>query len=184
MTTDRGANERMQIEEVFGLTGGELETTPWEPIAQDGQRELTFKFTYWYTGVPSYAQELDDYDHETLTVVRDELFGQVPETVTDETGTWDLVARFSSSGECECPGRVNDGELANQFPIPCSYCDAGEDDEHGYIYIGDGWAEIVYRKRSVVSQSDDDERCETCHHGLMWDDVERMHYCPNTWSHG
>lgn len=183
MTYDRDANERLQIEEVFGLTGGELEVSPWIPVQTEN--EANFKFTYWYADVPSYA-ESDFTDWSTAeyrTVVRDEMFGQVPETVADMDGTWDVVARFSSSGECECPGRRDDGQFAREMPVPCPYCEIGEEDkDHGYIYIGDGWAEIVYRKRRDPNMTRNDNGswyCEDCRKiVILFDDDE--HDCQVT----
>ena len=32
--------------------------------------------------------------------------------------------------------------------------------------------------------ADDEEFCEICGHALLWDEGERMWYCPNTWEHG
>lgn len=31
---------------------------------------------------------------------------------------------------------------------------------------------------------DEDEVCETCGEELVWDSVEYMWFCPNTWEHG
>jgi hypothetical protein len=148
--------ERDQVAEVFGLTGGELEDEPWIPTyVTDTYNEVRpVTFTYWYQGVPEYAEEdFTDWSWGGYrTVCRDEIFGQMPATVTDDEGTWRVVARYSSSGEIECPGRQFDNEVS-PFPFPCPYCEATADDTdgHGYIYIGDGWAEIVYRLEDTAS---------------------------------
>lgn len=162
------SNEREQVAEVFGLTGGELEDTPWVTTeALDTQHlalnvllgeppQRSFHFTYWYQGVPDYAQDLDDWpDYEYRTVCRDEMFGQVPDAVTDEDGTWTRVARYPTSGETECPYQDFDGAPIPTKEHPCPLCEAdgiptnlGESpiQFHGFIDIGDGWAEIVYRR--------------------------------------
>lgn len=112
-------SDREQVEEVFGLTGGELADEPWKPTDNDG-REWTV--TYWFDGPPEYAEaDFADWSMTTYrTAVRDEMFGLMPDQLTDEEGNWTRVASFRSSGETELP----DGSFA---------------------YIGDGWGEIVYR---------------------------------------
>src|SRR6266436_1042640 len=105
MTDTQQSNEREQVAEVFGLTGGELEDTPWEvtyaeQLFTGGAERRMFTFTYWYQGVPEYELACDDADHEYRTVCRDEMFGRVPVTVTDADGTWTVVGRYSTSGEC------------------------------------------------------------------------------------
>jgi hypothetical protein len=163
----RDASERMQIQEVFGLTGGELYDEPWTPTyitdTFGESRERTF--TYWYEDPPAYAMEdFEDWSSVNYrTVCANEMFGQVPATVTDEQGTWSVVARFGSSGEVECPGLVNAGELAEHIPFPCPYCEGDEDSGHGYIYIGEGWSEIVYRLAPAH-----DAECTACEHDCPW----------------
>ena len=39
----------------------------------------------------------------------------------------------------------------------CPLCEAGPDEDHGYIYIGDGWAEVVYRRLGFVVTRDGKE---------------------------
>lgn len=162
------SNERAQVEQVFGLTDGDLEESAWVPTYQretwnfnadaTGNHmakiiETTpFTFTYWSQGVPEYVQS--EYDAMPLsyaptyrTVIRNEMFGQVPETVTDDEGTWTVVARYSTSGETECPLR-HEGRtttVSRYSEVNCSLCDAAPGEAHSYVYIGDGWAEIVYR---------------------------------------
>jgi|SRR5882757_8908346 len=164
---ERASNERAQVAEVFGLTGGELEEAAWVPMyvtdfngAFDARRPFTF--TYWYQGVPEYVEREFDalplsYAPTYRTVCRNEMFGMVPERVTDDEGTWKVVKRYSTSGEVACPGqqcdpRGNDSDGVNREAIPCPYCEAAPGESHGYIYIGDGWAEIVYR----LQEHDDD----------------------------
>jgi hypothetical protein len=167
----RAANERAQVAEVFSLTGGELEETAWVPTyprtvsdfqydpragahVWTGRVEATsFTFTYWYQGTPDYSfdEPWNSVPDQTCrTVCEQELYGMAPETVTDDEGTWKVVARYTTSGERECPGqqcdpRGNESDGINREATDCPYCEAAPGEEHGYIYIGDGWAEIVYR---------------------------------------
>lgn len=156
-------NTRAQVEQVFGLTGGELMDVAWEPNYRTGGSALfntatwgTFTFTYWYQGAPPYVER--SYSDSPIrpgatyrTVCEDETFGQVPETVTDDQGTWKVVARYRSSGECECP---NDDPTSDK--ASCPLCE--ETGEHSYIYIGDGWAEIVYRLEVATAYVDTSEK--------------------------
>ena len=48
---------------------------------------------------------------------------------------------YTSSGESECwwcgPGTGNEGDQSE-----CKLCEGD-----GYVYLGDGWREVVYRRR-------------------------------------
>jgi hypothetical protein len=157
---ERASNEREQVEQVFGLTGGELMDVAWVPNYRTDGSALVgtaqwspFTFTYWYQGVPDYVGESLQFpiSQTYRTVCEQELYGKVPETVTDDEGTWKVVARYSTSGECECPSKngsipgIADERGLNIMETPCSLCGENPQSFHGYIYIGDGWAEIVYR---------------------------------------
>jgi hypothetical protein len=152
------SNERAQVAEVFGLTGGELMDVAWVPNYLKGGAAAPYGipvwkvvvFTYWYQGTPDYSFDADwnNVPGQTCrTVCQDEMFGMVPETVTDSEGRWKIVARYLNSGETECPWRDSDPGEAVQAAgsDPCPLCGEALDQPHGYIYIGDGWAEIVYR---------------------------------------
>lgn len=115
--------DRQQVEEVFALTGGELMDGPWQPMADD--REWTFH--YWTEFPPAYATEDLDPMADYRTVIRDDMFGEAPDTLTDGGDTWVKVARFGSSGETELTS--SDGKPTGE-----------------YIYLGDGWGETVYRR--------------------------------------
>lgn len=146
-------NEREQVQQVFGLTGGELMDVEWETHLPHVETH-SVTFTYWYHGVPEYVSESLQFpiSQTYRTVCESELYGMVPERVTDDEGTWKVVARYSTSGEVECPCRNSDNPDAVSVDNPCPLCGADGTDAypitepvHGYIYIGDGWAEIVYR---------------------------------------
>lgn len=155
--------EREQVEWVFGLTGGELEDKPWEPFAPstEGEKDCTWAlgmgglgyassretFAYHYDGVPDYCgrREYDDlYANgvEYRTVVYCCLFGSPPEHVVDGGQLWTRVASYTTSGETECPERQEGGEVEED---ECPLCGADHGEEHSYIYIGEGWSEVVYR---------------------------------------
>lgn len=142
----RAAQERAQVEQVFGLTGGELSDTVWE-AREVGGSERVWTFHYFYESTPEYAErELDWTAHDFRTVVRDIVFGAPPEQLEG----WTKVATFGSSGEVECPGRSEEPNIVRADQSPegrgCYYCEAEVGEPHGYIYIGDGWAEIVYKR--------------------------------------
>jgi hypothetical protein len=158
MSADEEDAERQQVEWLFRLTGGELNDEPWNG------------FMYNYDGVPEYATgDFDDsFDHEYHTVVSCFLYGSAPERVVDASGIWLLQQMYLSSGETECPLRDldhEDEEVAyehrqKQFDLPrierCFLCDEARGDEHGYIYLGDGWGEAVYRLEEREGDYDDE----------------------------
>lgn len=157
-------NMKAQVECVFGLGGGELADGP-----KDG-----FPFAYWYEGGPDYmgraereaaewcsCHGADGQDecpecnghgsYEVRTVIADCLYGEP----TLPAG-WTKVQMFISSGEAECghcgPGTEWDGSEAQTKATPdsatgykgdkaCKLCEGS-----GYVYIGDGWAEVVIRR--------------------------------------
>jgi len=122
--------EREQIEWVFGLTGGELNDHAWAG------------FAYNYDGIPEYAGDDygDRYDATYRTVIGHFLFSLPPQTLISDEGLWRLRGAYRSSGETECPLHPEpvDGEH-------CPLCDSDRGDPHGYIYIGEGWREVIYR---------------------------------------
>lgn len=130
MPRDVDDSEREQIEWVFMLTGGELNDDSWNG------------FAYNFDSVPDWAATdfKDRFDHPYRTVVGCFLYGGPPEQIVDADGVWELRATFVSSGEAECPlaPEVVDEER-------CRLCDEPRSQPHGYIYLGDGWAEAVYR---------------------------------------
>lgn len=156
MAKDREVEiEREQIEWVFGLTGGELRFEPW--TYEVGGKES--RFPYWYEGVPDYASGdfSDQYDSgvEYRTVVTQALYGAPPERIESgsegqiEDAGWLLQRMYHSSGETECPGRDDgDGTVTEEHTDGgdrCVLCEELLGEQHGYIYLGDGWVEAVYR---------------------------------------
>lgn len=142
--------ERAQVEYVFGLTGGELDDSPCVLKDADGKAWHT---AYHYDGAPEYATEYTkDYDSEYFTLVRECLWGAPPEILFDENGSkFERVEIFGHSGETECPGQHEDegDKVADAHCLQgdrCVMCGEPKGESHGYIYLGDGWAEIVYRK--------------------------------------
>ena len=126
--------EREQIKAVFCLGGGELEDEPWGDVQ------------YWYEGCPSYLgtpDYTDRYSREYRTGVQCLLYAgelKAPEG-------WEIMSSYTTSGECECgcqhtvyQAKLDKG-VSDDAPDPdCPVCEGD-----GLIYIGDGWAEVVYR---------------------------------------
>jgi hypothetical protein len=181
--------ERECVEQVFGLTGGELERTPWEPwieidpptdsdplAGRSEYRPWYFKQTtnrYWYEGAPEYASEYArDFDHTYRTVVDDCSFCPPDEVLHEKGRKWVLVAQFASSGECECPNVEDwDGEKHAVNADGCPLCEESPGKKHGYIYLGDGWYELVYicvdvcERCGADTQVDEDgDKFCTCDH--------------------
>ena len=146
--------EQAQIEEVFGLTGGELEDRPlrflgerrWESTGEGTGVWSRRWARYWYKGSPDYAQEIERrWRGAVITIVAGEIFGKLPNKIFAQGKRWRKVARFSTSGEVACPLQGTYSE-DDQDDGPCPLCDA-IGGAHGYIYIGDGWSETVYGAR-------------------------------------
>jgi hypothetical protein len=158
-------NEKTQIEEVFRLGGGELSDKPlryaickvldsakvWGTLIDIERRWAR----YFYDGAPSYIERewARKFDGTFLTIVTCEMFGEMPKRIMTSDGrVWRKVRTFRSSGETECPWQ---GVAEEDRPDPqtwegdcCPLCEEGKGEEHGMIYIGEGWAEVVYRTRS------------------------------------
>ena len=138
---------------VFSLTGGELESSPLRyAYRSDTARFVDYKFQpgfkrgwirYWYDGSPEYvAREHGRLRGSTITLVSDCSFGGPPSVIYARGKRYRRIAQFVSSGETECPGKDC------EEPIPegerCPLCEGDASEGHGYIYLGDGWAESVY----------------------------------------
>ena len=141
--------EREQVQNVFGLGGGELADDAWDGVS-----------LYWYEGPPEYATadgldglDLDD-DSEYRTALVCCLFGAPP-----APDGWSVAGSYTTSGEADCwwcgPGTDWDGsdeqdrvrgETATtnthyRGKVDCPLCEGD-----GWVYLGDGWAEVVYRR--------------------------------------
>ena len=137
--------ERQQIEAVFGLTGGELADDRWDVGDQTGTARA---YAYWYEGPPEWAAHefTDRYDVDYRTLICCCLFGGPPEVLGDDEGAWSRVASYASSGETECPWR---GAANCAAEGPCALC-GGDEEDHGHVYLGDGWCEVVYRRNETA----------------------------------
>lgn len=173
MTKNEEAIERQQVEEVFGLTGGELEDEPWicwtqmesevdgEPLYGKNeefhaQSFWEWKERYWYEGPPEYVErEMQRQFPGTLrTLVNPGGIITAPHReLYDGQGIWKLRETFNNSGEAECPARsydfeartdVEHGKIGIVKGERCPLCDEQEGDEHGYIYLGVCSYEAVY----------------------------------------
>lgn len=157
MTAEEDDSERQQVEWVFGLTGGELDDKPWNG------------FAYNFDGVPEWASTnfIDRFDRQYHTVIGYFLFSEPPAAIVDDEGIWRLQAEFASSGETRCPIADDDGQDEDHIYVRreqgsgspsierCYLCDEQRGDEHGYIYLGDGWGEAVYRLSDADDEGED-----------------------------
>jgi len=156
--------ERAQVEEVFGLTGGELSDEPWTHTEGDEPWAPPVKFEYWYDDVPSYAEDdHTDWSHSRYrTVVTCTLYSGAPLVLRDDEGTWRFVKAYTSSGETECPCRQGGDpypDMPDDGTGSCALCgvklkneETGEKTpaaKHEHIYLGDGWVEAVYKLDEV-----------------------------------
>lgn len=142
MTEEELEAERIMC--VFGLGGGELSDEPWDGVCK-----------YWYEGVPEYAEEFGSarygsYDTdedgnlwEYRTALLNELYGYF-----DTPPGWERLARYNNSGERDCwwcgPGTGNEDERDG-----CLLCEGD-----GYVYLGEGWGEVVFRRKEVEDGED------------------------------
>lgn len=137
--------EAFEIAHLIGVEGFESES--WGP------------FTYWYEGPPDYvarADYPDRFDREYRTAVCCCLYGY-----PDTPDGWERVAEYQHSGEGSCPNGSGGwpeyivgqeewrGLPRDDDEKPCQFCEAEFGHEHTTLYIGDGWCEIVYRRKHV-----------------------------------
>lgn len=100
--------DRMRVEEVFLLTGGELSDKPAQFVdafQADGRPMSIRTICYTYDGLPEYAarEDFDTYagDSAYFTAIS---FGQWADILIDSDGSiWCQVAAYGNSGERECP---------------------------------------------------------------------------------
>jgi hypothetical protein len=162
--------ERTQVEQVFGLTGGELSDESWGGYAWN------------YDSVPEWA--CDDFPRDVrygaggnyrTVIVTGGGFLPTPKAVIEVDGqAWDLVKTYGNSGETACCFEDGSGvkvtrehcRLVRTFPknrkslgynpkdmtayrAECPYCEARIGEKHGYIYVGESY-EAVYQKRAPL----------------------------------
>lgn len=133
--------DRERIECVFGLGGGELHEP--HPDFRDSEGwDGPDGIAYWYEGIPEYTSLVDlglTFDDEVRTAILDVMFG-----FPDSPEGWGQVASFRSSGEANCwwcaQGAENGTDNEDQRDA-CTLCEGD-----GLIYLGDGMAEVVYRR--------------------------------------
>jgi len=135
-------NTKEEIEQVFALTGGELEDETWV-YHQEGKEG---RIAFWYEGQPSYvAQKYYANYRNYRTAILCCLFSAAPHQIPGKPGEkpWMLQEIFASSGEARC----SRGGVPVQDPV-CELCGEKFGTSHGYIYLGDGWVEAVYKQES------------------------------------
>jgi hypothetical protein len=126
---------------------------------------------YWYEGASEYMElGRQRYRGSYTTLVWDSgSYGDhlPPRTIVVKGERWRKVASFASSGEAACPvpkyhpGKVTraDAKLGQANPCAssrsyrpkarhahCLLCGERLGGEHGYLYLGEGWMEVVYYK--------------------------------------
>lgn len=167
---------REQLEQVIGIEYGELRRP------NRCRDDWDVWFPYWYDGLPEYASHEFDEDRRFLglyrTVVMDLLFRE--SEVAAPPG-WRVVREFHNSGERECYACGPDSHLAEDGvevgpDWRCPYCENDNPKEQGHVYIGDGWAEVVFEQ--IKDWLDEDERDELVEHIVreLIDDVARVVY--------
>jgi hypothetical protein len=136
--------DRISIEAVFCLGGGELEDKPWVV----GNHHYAF----WYEGVPEYAESDFKDSGQYRTVILTNLgYGCNPDPeISDQDGVWEFKQEFVSSGEAGCPFE-EDGEPTD---VECEICEAPAGGEHGFVYLGES-VELVYRLREDNSDQEE-----------------------------
>ncbi len=136
------------VQQVFGLTGGELEDKR-QPYTVDGEER---RFHYAYDGLPEWCES--DYDDrndahvEYFTAVHDCLYGTPAQDIEIDGKHYWLMDQYVNSGETQCPCVDCDEDPFEGKE--CPLCERAAGEEHGYIYIGDGWCELVYRHDGVA----------------------------------
>jgi hypothetical protein len=144
--------ERQQVEQIYGLTGGELDD---KPLLYLDENEGSHSVAYHYDGVPEWAGDdfADRYecgvDYFTVIDV-DNPYGWFQQEMRLSDGRrYFLVKTYTSGGEASCPLGAcgNDekvGEDSTEGMTACPLCEADEGEDHGVIYLGTG-SEAVYK---------------------------------------
>lgn len=140
--------ERQQVEIVFGLSGGELDSKPWTWTDAVGNVQ---SLPWHYDGVPDYTVG-DEFTHEdqmsgrfsTIVCIGDPYSGPDPRIPPG----YRHVAFYSSSGEGDCPchDMVANGEDPATIYSDngrCPLCEYENDGESHCVYLGEGWGERV-----------------------------------------
>lgn len=159
--------EREKMEWIFG-----------EELHEPGERwkdEWDGVFAYWYEGAPDYAPEYNrDFDREYRTAILNEVYG-----IAETPEGWERLASWSSSGERECPYQ---GQEELQGATQCYLCEepVGLDGQHpneGWLYIGEGWGEVLYRRLPVHLLKSEGGSSACGEEGLMNSDINFV-TCP------
>lgn len=145
-------DERSQIEYVFGLLGGELSDKPLVFWAKELGRDCVKYVKYWYEGAPEWSEE-DLPAGARGGILRTLLHDLILPSILEEGGIiWTRIVSYTGSGERECPyygavvgeeawrDEVDSVEIENM----CSLCGRDRGEDHGYIYLGEGWTESIY----------------------------------------
>lgn len=146
---------------VFGSESMEdhFEEAPWKYQTEEGKE---YQFRFWYEGIPEYLKYHGDYNdyhagRDYRTAVYDCTYGTPAETVLSDGESWELVGRYQVSAERPCPCHKDSGNDAEAIASiqswidrehggTCPYCEEKAGAEHGYVYVGEGMFECLYRR--------------------------------------
>lgn len=86
------------------------------------------------------------------------------------------IIRFRFQGENEV--------IATGLTLAEAQAHCNDESTHGGdTEDGTAWFD-GYEAETEVEDEEVEDECVVCGHEMLWDDGERMWYCPNTWEHG
>ena len=155
-------NLREQISYLcFGYAcANQFEDKPLECLVYPGNNR---QFSCWFEGLPywvtedmypKYSSDPTEYDPEYLTVVVDCLWGLPAKSFLAKGHIWDYVGHYQVTPERECPYKDKENGMPD-FEGACPYCEAAKDEDHGYVYVGDGMCEVIYKKVQGKVETDE-----------------------------
>lgn len=172
MERSEASIERECVEWVFGLTGGELADKRLDyQDATDEPHKPDSTFRYHYDGLPEWCMSdyADRFDGgiDYFTAVTCCLYGAPPERIRTTDGKVYVRGElYQNSGETQCP--CIDAEGADPYQgVRCELCERADGEEHGCIYLGDGWCEVVYR----YSEQDELSALASAHNAVVWEEA-------------
>jgi hypothetical protein len=170
--------ERACVEELTGLTGGELSDDPWEGTAGGSpvRAGSTFRRTYNFEGAPEWLDEIgkkERYSGEWATAVHFGAVGSPAKFIFDRSGTWELEHALYDDPEHECmlchwdpekqeesskPRPVTEAEaqIAEGDDRRCPYCEEAIGEEHGFLYQGNATWEVYRHKWTFRVEKQED----------------------------
>ena len=139
--------EKQRVEYAFNLLGDELADGAWY-FDRNGDWE---RVPFWYDGVPEWDVDKERLQSDEYRTVMTDWGGPMATSakeIEDEHGVWILERVYRTSGERRCPIGADYEEFVSAKHARdgrCPMCDEPIGAEHGFIYLGDGWGEFIYR---------------------------------------